>query len=337
MRAVIRAGILGKLTFCQDYSQPKFDEQKDEGKVLVKIHSAAINPVDYKIPRILGGKVVGFDFCGTVEQVGAGESSSSLKKGDMVFGGCNGSLGEYAIAKTTGIAKVPSSESESEPWKPSELASLHVAYQSALQCLKKGNIINDDGSLIKNNSDNDDKSVLVIGASGGCGIAGIHLCRAVGVKRIIAICSGKNAQLVRDMGATEVVDYTNKEQLEQFFQDNAGVIDCVYDAATNSGGGEDYWDKSIPLLKKDGEGKFTALNGPPSKWTRRLSGREKENESLIMMNSNTADLELIVRLMDKIKAKPLVNVMPFTEDGFHEAFKLLKSRRVKGKIAFDII
>ena len=52
------------------------------------------------------------------------------------------------------------------------------------------------------------------------------------------------------MGATEVVDYTNQGELDSFFRDNEGKFDCVYDAATSSGDGEDYWDKSIALLLK---------------------------------------------------------------------------------------
>jgi NADPH:quinone reductase-like Zn-dependent oxidoreductase len=145
------------------------------------------------------------------------------------------------------------------------------------------------------------------------------------------------------MGATEIVDYTDANQLETFFRENAGKFDFVFDAATNSGGGEDYWDKSISLLKRRDDndknsivGKFAALNGPASKWTRSLLGFEKSHESLFFMKSNTADLEQIVSLLNRTKSRPLTNVMTFDEKGLEEAFKLLKSRRTKGKIVFDV-
>lgn len=329
MRAAIRKGILGyNFAFSNDFSEPAFSPGgKHANDVLVKVNAAAINPVDYKLPRALLGPIIGLDFCGVVTEVGH-NVGGSFKVGDAVFGTTQGSLAEYAIAQSGVIAKVPSD------WTPIECAALPVAYQSALQALQRGNIADKEGSSQQG------KSVLVIGASGGCGLAGVQLCKALQVSRIAAICSGKNEQLVRDMGATEIVDYTDANQLESFFRENSGKFDFVFDAATNSGGGEDYWDKSISLLKRDESnvivGKFAALNGPASKWTRSLLGLEKPHESVFFMKSNTNDLEQIVSLLSRTGSRPLTNVMTFDEKGLEEAFQLLKSRRTKGKIVFDI-
>merc|ERR1712232_937933 len=201
-----------------------------------------------------------------------------------------------------------------------------VAYISALQCLKAGHVLSGDA---------ENKSVLVIGASGGCGIAGLQLCKAVGVSRIVAICSKNNADLVTLHGATEVVNYADENELQSFFEENHGKFDCVFDAATSSGGGENYWDKSLVLLKDD-VGHFTALNGPAYKFARAFLGKQKPRESIIMMDANTSDLEQIVELMDRTGARPLTNIMAFDGEGLENAFKLLKSRRSKGKIVFDI-
>jgi len=307
---------------------PAFDpERKNINDVFVKVNAATINPIDYKMPRAVLGPVYGHDFCGTIEKIGK-DTAGEFQVGDVVFGIGTGSVAEYAVANSGKIAKASST------WKHSEYAALPIAYMSTLQCLRKGGIIDKEGS------NQDGKSVLVIGASGGCGIAGLQLCKAVGVSRIVAICSGKNSQLVRSMGANEVIDYTKESELASFFAENAGKFDCVLDAATHSGGGEDYWDTSVALLKRDENNKllghFTALNGPATKWTRALSGYEKPNESIIMMDSNTADLEQVLSLLDRTGARPLMNTMPFDETGVVEAFKLLKSRRVKGKIVFEI-
>lgn len=329
MRAAIRKGILGyTISFSNDFATPAFKPETDsKNDVLVKISAAAINPIDYKMPRAVSGHVLGMDFCGTIEQLGK-DASTKFQVGDVVYGIGMGSVADYCIAKSGKIAKAPAG------WKPTECAVLPIAYMSALQCLRRGGIIDDEGSK------QDGKSVLVIGASGGCGIAGLQLCKAVGVSRVVAICSSRNEQLVRDMGATEMIDYTKGSELESFFEANAGKFDCVYDAATSSGGGEDYWDKSIALLKRDSDtkllGHFTALNGSGSKWSRFFLGQEKNNESLILMDPNTADLEQVVSLLNRTGARPLTNVIPFDKKGVEEAFKLLKSRRAKGKIVFDI-
>ena len=55
------------------------------------------------------------------------------------------------------------------------------------------------------------------------------------------------------------------------------------------------------------------------------------------MNSNTADLELVVELLDRIGARPLTNIMTFDDEGLQEAFELLKSRRTRGKIVFEVL
>jgi len=336
MKAAIRKGFLGyNFSFANDYSKPAYHSNgKNTNDVLIKIISAAINPIDYKAPRALLGPVIGFDFCGTIDDIGDKvEANQTFKVGDLVFGtSLTGSLAEYSVAKANVIAKVPTTSN----WKPSECAALPVAYQSALQSLRPGGIIDTEGNRLQS-----DKAVLVIGASGGCGIAGLQLCKAVGVSRIVAICSKKNKQLVKDMGATEVVHYTDQDELESFFRDNVAKFDVVYDAATSSGAGEDYWDRSIPLLKTengaDGDsGHYASLNGSKAKWIRKFTGREKQGQSLILMKPNTADLELIVSLLDRTGARPLVNIMPFNADGLKEAFDGLKSRRTTGKNVLDI-
>mmetsp|Transcript_9824 Transcript_9824/g.14464 ORF Transcript_9824/g.14464 Transcript_9824/m.14464 type:complete len:361 (-) Transcript_9824:482-1564(-) len=360
MKAAVRKGLLGTcLSFVQDYTKPAFYPEKQKNDVLVKVHAAAINPVDYKLPGFVAGKVVGLDFCGTVEAVGSNVEkqqqhySDTIRVGDLVYGQANqGSLAEYTTAPAKSIAKykkkapaATDDDNNNNNWKATELASLPVAYQSALQCLKKGNIIvgnnnnkEEEESQSSNNTTNNNKSVLVIGASGGCGMAGLQLCKSTpSVSRVVAICSGNNAQLVKDTGATEVVDYTNEKELTAFFQENVGKFDCVFDAATNSGGGEDYWKKSLPLLKDGNDGQYTSLNGSASKWTRAFWGKQKPRETLIICDQNTADLELIVEMLDKSGDRPLTQIMPFTEEGFEEAFQLLKSRRARGKIVLQIV
>jgi len=310
-------------------AEPNFDsEKKNKEQILVEVQAAAINPVDYKAPKLMLGDLVGLDFCGVITKVGAMiESSSNENKfsvGDVVYGFTKkGSVAEYTVTHPSVIAKAP------KDWKATECAALPVAYISALQCLKAGNVLSGDA---------ENKTVLVVGASGGCGIAGLQLCKAVGVSRIIAICSNKNADYVRKYGATEVVDYTNESELDSFFVSNKGKIDCVFDAASE--GKVDYCTPSFDLLKRNKKdeifGQYTALNGSGKTWGRKFLGIEKANHHLILADQNRADLEKVVELMDKIGARPPLNEMTFDEQGFNEALKLLKSRRSKGKIVIKI-
>jgi len=332
MKAAIRTGLLGyTFSLVDNYVKPLFKPSSTHrNQVYIKVKSAGINPVDYKLPRLAGGKVIGIDFCGTIEQIGDDVDSNEYKIGDDVFGSCSsGSLAEYCIADSNRIAKVPSSSTD---WTSSECAALPVAYVSALQSLRTGKIVSEE--------DNSNKSVLIIGASGGCGIAGIQLCRAMGVGRIVGICSSNNIDFVKEAGGGETIEvicYNKEDEFKTFFDENVGKFDCVYDAATNSGGGEDYWNKSQKLLKfGESHGDYVSLNGPASKWFRAFAKKQKPHQSLIMANTNTADFKLILSLMNKANSKPIINAIPLSEEGLATGFRMLKSRRTKGKIVFNM-
>lgn len=316
MRAAIRSGFFGSvLSFTTTQKEPSFSPSKNPNQVLIKVHAAGINPVDYKLPKVVARSIYGLDFSGTVENVGS--DVKSFKVGDKVFGGTMGAMADYCVSKETEIAK----KSDSFTFK--EAAALPVAYLTALQGIR------DVGNTQRD-------SILVIGASGGCGMAAVQLAKAMGFQRIVGICSAKNAQLVREAGATQVVDYTDQQELKAFFQENAGKFDLVFDSATGSGGGEDYTTMSIPLLTED-SGEYVQLNGPASVWLRYLTGIGlPKHQHLILTNKNKPDLEEILSLMEKIDAKPVMTTMPFTEQGVKDGFELLKSRRAKGKIVFDI-
>lgn len=324
MKAAIKTGTFGTtIEFSNDVASPSIPKD-DKDSVLIQVYAGAINPIDYKLPKAMSRLIVAHDFCGKVTEA---HPDSGFEPGDLVFGMCKaGALAEYTLASSKEIAKAP------EGWTATQLAALTTGHMSSLQCLQKGKIDDDATSS--------QKSVLVIGASGGCGLAAVQLCAGLGVSRIVAINSAKNDAFVREHGATEVVNYANASELESFFAENKGKFDCVVDTATNSGGGENYWEPSIDLLRRDAQGKvmgeYTALNGPASKLLRWAFGRQKEHETFIAMKINRPDLERVLQLMDRTGARPVTNVMAFDKEGLQEGFKLLKSRRTKGKIVFDI-
>lgn len=322
MKAAIRSGFTSsKYAFSTDHAIPTLTQHDH---VLIKVNAAAINPVDYKVPKVMGGDIFGIDFCGTVTKVGS--SVTTFHIGDLVFGPTSkGSLCEFTIADAAKIAKVP------HGWTHLEAAALPVAYDTAVTGFAKGNITPD------NSSNSSKETMVVIGASGGCGIAACQLAKGMGVTRIVGICSSKNANVVRENGATEIVDYNDAEGLKKFYDDNVGKIDFIYDAASGSGEGEDYAQVTLPLLRKDGI--YVALNGKPANWIGQLilgGGFWDKRQMIHLCTHSTKDLETVTTMLDKNSFRPTLNVFEFTEAGVQSGFDQLKSRRTKGKLVCEI-
>eukprot|EP01083_Nonionella_stella_P032656 89373_1 len=188
-----------------------------------------------------------------------------------------GSLSEYAEINSEEVAQKPDS------LQFDEAAAIPTAYLTGLQSLRAGNV--------KENS-----TVLIIGASGGCGVAGVQLANGLGATRIVGICSGKNFEFVQEMSGIkkednklELVDYTDDTAMDTFMKENVGKFDCVYDTfmkenvgkfdciydtATGSGKGEAYIDSMMHLLKEN-TGEYTQINGPTGDWARLFSGKMK--------------------------------------------------------------
>ena len=151
MKAVTRGGGAGQFSFDESYAMPAVAARTE---VLIEIRAAAINPVDYKVGKMLLGPKVGLDFSGVVRQVGA--EVTQLVAGDEVYGTAAGSLAEYVVVDAGRIAKKPHSLSFTQA------AAMPTVYLTGLQSLRAGGL-------------SKSSKVLVIGASGGCGSAGVQL------------------------------------------------------------------------------------------------------------------------------------------------------------------
>ena len=334
MRAVVRRWGRG-MVFRNDYAIPTCGLQD----VLVHVKAGAINPIDYKLVWPLGGSVVGLDFAGVIEKVG--EKVTNFKVGDEVYGKVNGGLAEFAVAKPDEIALKPKNISFAEA------AAMPITYLTSLQGLR------DYGNLEKGGR------VLVIGASGGCGISALQLGRALGAGDIVGVCSGKNADFVKKQGANEVIDYTEHNVVDYFHNksdtfgpiDDVFKFDVIYDAASGSGGGEDYKNSCLQLLRPAVEpdkkqGQYVAINGGASMWLRMFTIGNKKNQHLFLGKPTTADLETLARWTDvgwkdengeNQKLSPVISeILPFNADNVDKGFSLLKSRRTVGKIVFDV-
>lgn len=335
MKAAIRQGSLlwrPHFGFSDDFPKPKLTQPNH---VLLKVLAASINPVDYKLPRPIGGKVYGIDVCGQVVEVGSGVTN--WKVGDVVFGqSASGSMAEYCLAGTNEIARVPD-----DYLTPVQAAALPVAYLTAVTGWNRVGLVNImDGSAAVATAAIVPDCMIIVGASGGCGLAASQLARGLGVKRIVGICSAKNASYVTSVGGiTEVLDYNDEAAMKEFAAANAGKIDHIYDTASYSGHGEDYNEWSLKLLKKD-TGSYVALNGKVGKFLYFMvfggRGFRDRRQTLHIAKFSTQGLDVVMELLSKSTLKPDVQVMEFSKEGCECGLELLRSRRTKGKIVFDV-
>jgi len=329
MKAVAREW--GSMVFKEDVLIPVAGDTD----VLISIKAAAINPVDYKLPSFILGRIVGTDFAGVVTSVG--KSVTKYSVGDEVYGKVNGSLAEHAIAKEDDIAPKPKNMSFAEA------AAVPLTYITSLQGLR------DSGSLKQGGR------VLVIGASGGCGIAALQLAKSMGAEKVVAVCSAKNEELVISNGADEVIDYQKHDLVDYFKKESTTIddsikFDVIYDAASGSGAAEDYRSLSLQLLRSEKfngtHGQYVAINGGPDLWLRQFSIGQKKNQHLVVWNNNSTDLKILSKLADegwtdsngekKVLSPVLDNLLPFDSENVQKGFDRLKSRRARGKIVFNI-
>jgi len=175
-----------------------------DDQLLVKVHAASVNPLDWHymrgepyVMRMSAGfgapadPNMGVDFSGTVEAVG--KSVTRFKAGDEVFGGRSGALGEYLVVRESrAVALKPANVSHEQA------AAVPVAALTALQALRE------QGNLEPG------QKVLINGASGGVGTYAVQLAKVMGAE-VTGVCSARNAEMVRSLGADRVIDYTKED------------------------------------------------------------------------------------------------------------------------------
>jgi len=183
--AVYRKTPAGKVLDLQDVEQPV----PKKNDVLLRVSAASVNPLDWR----LKGARPGVDVAGQV--IGVGGAVTQFKNGDVVFGACEGAFAEYACAAEANLSQKPESVSFEHA------AALPVAGLTALQGLR------DKGHLHAG------QKVLINGAAGGVGTFAVQIAKALGAD-VTGVCSTKNIELVRSLGADRVIDYTTEDFTE---------------------------------------------------------------------------------------------------------------------------
>jgi 2-desacetyl-2-hydroxyethyl bacteriochlorophyllide A dehydrogenase len=222
-----RGGIRMKAVVYADYGSPDVLQLAEvdkptphDNQVLLKVYASSANPLDWHrmrgapfLARLDGGlrkpknPRLGADLAGRVEAVGS--SVTQFQPGDEVFGCVTGAFAEYVCARETAFALKPANLSFEEA------ASVPVVAFTALQGLR------DTGHIQSG------QQVLVNGASGGVGTFAVQLAKSFGA-HVTGVCSTRNLDLVRSLGADHVIDYTRED-----FTNNGQRYDLIYDAVGN--------------------------------------------------------------------------------------------------------
>ncbi len=315
-----------KAVMFESYGQPDVLKIKEIEKpevsddaVLVRVHASSINVAEWygmtglPIARILGGGLVkpkdtrlGADFAGVVEAVG--KNVADFKRGDEVFGGRSGAYAEYVSVKNA-IALKPANVTMEEA------ASVPTAGITALQGLR------DHGKVQPG------QKVLIHGASGGVGSFAIQIAKALGAD-VTAVCSTKNVEHARRLGADHVIDYTKED-----FTRNGKK----YDLLLNVNGGRS-WSDYKRVLKPDATfvligGPKTELIGPVSLLVKMKVSMLGASQKFVFFTAqfNRADMQTLKELVESGKVKPFVEkAYPMTR--IVDAMTHLGNGHARGKI-----
>lgn len=219
----------------------------DPDEVLIRVHAGSVNPLDWHmmtgtpaLMRLTVGlrapkqRVRGADVAGVIERVGS--DVTEFVPGDRVVGGARGSFAEFAVSRPRNLITIP------EGLGFGEAAALPVAAITALEALR------DQARTTSG------QRVLVNGAAGGVGTFAVQLAAAMGAD-VTGVCSGRNVELVRSLGANHVVDYGTADFVD------AGPFDAIVDNVGNRSFGD------IRRALTD-DGVYVMVSGPKGKLIR---------------------------------------------------------------------
>lgn len=283
-----------------------------EDELLVRVHAIGVNPVDWKIREGYTRKmfdlpmpaIVGGDISGVVEQVGA--STSGFKVGNEVFA-MLGLMGAYAQYVTVRPALVAA--------KPKSLDHVHAA-SVPLAALTAWQALFDNAQLQSG------QRVLVHAAAGGVGSFAVQLACWKGAT-VIGTASQGNAAYVRELGASEVIDYRSEP-----FEQCAKGVDVVIDLM-----GGDTGERSVATLKPGGV--LVQVSGTTEK-TAQLAAAASVKAVRVMVKPSGAQLREIAWLIDAGKVRASITKV-FTLAQAAQAQEESKTGHTRGKIVMTAL
>jgi len=299
----------------------------NDNQVLVRVRAASVNPLDLTIkgPLLLRPLFglrkpketrLGVDYAGVVEAVG--KNVTQFKAGDDVFGGRNGALADYVcvLADRAVVLKPANITFE-------QAAAVPVAAITALQGLR------DKGRIRAG------QKVLINGASGGVGTFAVQIAKSFGTE-VTGVCSTRNVDLVRSIGADHVIDYTKED-----FTRSEQRYDLIYDLVGNHS-----FSERRRILNPNGicvmaglggagwhEGFASRLLGELNGYLRSRFTRQKFIAYIAQFNK--ADMLILADLMQSGKVTPVIDrTFKFSETA--DALRYLETGHARGKVVVAV-
>jgi NADPH:quinone reductase-like Zn-dependent oxidoreductase len=296
-----------------------------DDEILVKVAAASVNPLDWHfvrgtpyIVRLMAGTGapdvtrLGVDFSGTVEAVGTGVTR--FEPGDEVFGGRTGAFAEYVIInEDSAVTALP------ENMSFEQAAAVPIAGVTALQALR------DVGKLESG------QKVLINGASGGVGTFAVQIAKSMGAE-VTGVCSTRNVEMVRSIGADHVFDYTKEDYTESGQQYDL-IIDMVGNHSPSA---------NRRALTPDGT--FVVVGGGKGNWLGPMAGPIKglilswfvdQEFAMVLAEMNQPDL---ATLGDLMQSGQLVSVVDsrYSLPNVADAIRHSEEGHARGKIIIEV-
>jgi NADPH:quinone reductase-like Zn-dependent oxidoreductase len=311
----------------QRYGSPDVLRYEDTAKpipgddeVLIRVCAAALNPLDWHFVRgspygirFMTGlrrpkdARLGMDVAGRVEAVG--KNVKEFRAGDDVFGACRGAFADYVCTAEAALALKPANVTFEQA------GCVSVAAFTALQGLR------DIGRVQR------EQKILINGAAGGVGTFAVQIGHWLGAE-VTGVCSTRNVEMVRSLGADHVIDYT-----QQDFTRNGERYDVIFDCIGNH---------SLLACRRVlvRRGIYIMVGAPSGRWIapmdrvlrmRVLSWFVSQNLSSIMAKTNKDDLNLMAELMQSGKVTPVID-RRYRLSEVPEALLYLEEGHARGKV-----
>ncbi|KAG7398131.1 hypothetical protein PHYBOEH_011687 [Phytophthora boehmeriae] len=307
-----------ELKIRSDVPQPKLDANQ----VRIKVRSAAINPFDRLVMEGLGQAflgispstetpfTIGIDGAGEVVEVGS--DVKRLTVGDAVYlmtpVTAFGTLAQYLVAEEQFVAKKPSNLDFNEAAAVPSVALTAHAGMFRHANLQKG------------------QTVLILGGSSSVGMCAVQLAHDLGAK-VIATTSTRNVELVKSLGADQVIDYTKEKWLDVVVPHS---VDAFYDCGAENSA----WNDGAQMVLKKDTGRFITITPMAQPVAESKFGAILVGE--VHNTDPSADkLDVITQYIESGKIKPVIDtVYPFEK--VKDAYEKLASRHARGKFVVQV-
>lgn len=305
---------------CEEIEKPA--PRDDE--VLIRVRAASVNPLDWRVMRgrpyfmrMMTGlrrpkdARLGVDVAGEVEAVG--RNVTRFKPGDEVFGAGSGAFAEYACASESALVTKPDNVTFEQA------AAVNVGACTALQGLR------DSGRIQPG------QKVLINGAAGGVGTFAVQIGKWFGAE-VTGVCSARNAEMVRSIGADQVIDYARED-----FTKGAQRYDLIFDLVGN---------RPLSACRRvlSPEGAYVVAGGPDGRWLGPLRPMLKApllspfvSQKLVMCMSKVSkeDLTTLRELMEAGKVVPVID-RRYSLSEVPEAVRYLEEGHARGKVVITL-